>query len=118
MKIIPQELFNSLVQQFIKDKKQLEECIIHLDLKHLNFDEIISLCEKHKMYKAYIYAFNSVHGKYIEPLNKLIELLNEDQVSLIVIEYLEKCFQDKMEDVKKEMIQFLFFRGITWKLYL
>lgn len=124
MKIMPQNLFDSLVNHFInKGKlKELEQCIINLDLKNLNFDEviynyyfsnflyqIISLCKKYKLYKAYLYAFNSVQEKYIEPLNVLFELIHEEYVANVLIDYIDICIH-KLE-VKKEMIKYLFFQG-------
>ena len=59
--------FTALGQVF-----RVEQCLLHLQVKELDFDTVLKLCQKHKLYSAMVYIYNNGLNDWITPINTLI----------------------------------------------
>jgi hypothetical protein len=57
--------------------QRVEQCLMHLDAKALDFDLVVRLCREYQMASALIYFYNTGRDDYMTPLDFLFESLGK-----------------------------------------
>ncbi|KAF9168823.1 Vacuolar protein sorting-associated protein 8 [Mortierella sp. AD011] len=55
--------------------KELELCICHTPCHVLEMDQIVELCQRHKLYTGLIYVWNKSIGDYVSPVVELLKVI-------------------------------------------
>lgn len=96
LKSISVETMQSFVEHYQRQGwlRRVEQCILHLDVKQLDFDQLVKLCISHQLSSALIYVYNTGLNDYITPLDYLFQTLSESKskaTGLRILLYLTKC---------------------------
>src|SRR3990167_6191185 len=59
--------------------RQVEQCIVHLDVSSLDFHEFITLCRSEKLITALIYMYNIGLKDYLTPFRDLEKMIIEEK---------------------------------------
>ncbi|XP_045063331.1 vacuolar protein sorting-associated protein 8 homolog isoform X3 [Coregonus clupeaformis] len=54
----------------------VENCLIHLDITSLDIQQVVQMCWDNQLYDAMIYVFNSGMNDYINPMEKLFQVIS------------------------------------------
>ena len=75
LKTLPPEALHDFVKHYTENNRslRLEQCLLHLRAKNLDFDTVIKLCHKHQLYSALIYVYNEGLKDYITPIDVLAD---------------------------------------------
>ena len=72
--------------QHKQDLSAVERCLLHMDVTLLDFNSIVTLLRKHKLYSALIYVYTSGLDEYTPPLELMLEgameLANQTQAQV------------------------------------
>ncbi|CAB3988597.1 vacuolar sorting-associated 8 homolog [Paramuricea clavata] len=63
--------------------KDVERCLVHLDLVNLDIDQTVKLCWKYELYDAVIYVYNRGMADFGTPLEELLRILKEASESKV-----------------------------------
>jgi hypothetical protein len=55
--------------------QQVEQCILHMDVACLDFQQIVLLCRNHHLYSALIHLYNRGMGDYRSPAEESLRVL-------------------------------------------
>ncbi|KAI1313891.1 Vacuolar protein sorting-associated protein 8 [Mortierella claussenii] len=75
------EMPPQVMQAFVKyynDRgmfKELEVCICHTPCHVLEMDQIVDICQRHKLYTGLIYVWNKSISDYVSPVVELLKLI-------------------------------------------
>ncbi len=71
--MLPPEVMHALVEHFAAAGQpgRVERCVLHINVLSLDLDQVIRLCEAHKLYSALVYVHNRIHD-YRRPLLDLL----------------------------------------------
>ncbi|GAX83579.1 hypothetical protein CEUSTIGMA_g11004.t1 [Chlamydomonas eustigma] len=61
--------------------ERVERCVLHMDVLSLDLDQVIRLCEAHKLYSALTYVYNQIQ-EYRRPLVVLLGAIAQGQPEL------------------------------------
>lgn len=83
--------------------KQVEQCIVHLDISSLDFHQVVTLCRKENLTSALIYMYNTGLNDYLTPFNDLVKMIEtsqenqqqKDEIKSNLLSYLETCLKGK-----------------------
>ncbi|KAJ8626194.1 hypothetical protein MRB53_019501 [Persea americana] len=97
---LPPEIMQALVEHYSSKGwlQRVEQCVLHMDISSLDFNQVVKLCREHGLYGALIYLFNRGLDDFKTPLEELLVVLqNNQKMSAIVIGYrmlvyLKYCF--------------------------
>ncbi|XP_062303689.1 vacuolar protein sorting-associated protein 8 homolog isoform X2 [Osmerus eperlanus] len=53
----------------------LESCLVHMDVTSLDIQQVVKMCWDNQLYDAMIYVFNSGMNDYINPMEKLFQVI-------------------------------------------
>ncbi|XP_045567166.1 vacuolar protein sorting-associated protein 8 homolog isoform X3 [Salmo salar] len=53
----------------------VENCLIHLDITSLDIQQVVQMCWDNQLYDAMIYVFNRGMNDYINPMEKLFQVI-------------------------------------------
>jgi len=69
------EVMQSFVDHFQHkgDLSAVERCLLHMDVKMLDFNNIVTILRKHRLYSALIHVYTSGLDEYIPPLELMLE---------------------------------------------
>ncbi|XP_020979502.1 protein MOR1-like [Arachis ipaensis] len=59
--------------------QRVEQCVLHMDISSLDFNQVVTLCREHGLYSALVYLFNKGLNDYRAPLEELFEVLQNSQ---------------------------------------
>ncbi|KAI4328979.1 hypothetical protein L6164_021289 [Bauhinia variegata] len=125
---LPPEIMQALVEHYSSKGwlQRIEQCVLHMDISSLDFNQVIRLCREHGLYSALVYLFNKGLNDFIAPLEELFAvLLNSEKESATalgyrMLVYLKYCFTGlafppgrgtvpptRLPSLKKELVQFL-----------
>ncbi|XP_078448390.1 transducin family protein / WD-40 repeat family protein isoform X2 [Wolffia australiana] len=124
---LPPEIMQALVEYYSSKGwlQRVEQCVLHMDISSLDFNQVIRLCREHGLYSALIYLFNRGLDDYRTPLEDLLIVITKDQRTETVLMYrmlvyLKYCFlglafppghgklpPNRIASVRKELLKFL-----------
>jgi vacuolar protein sorting-associated protein 8 len=103
----------------------VERCLLHMDVRIMDFDNILSLLRANEMYSALFYVFNEGLADYLSPLELLFDRVFDEadkgsaalsrsrdgtlqtafqRLGYKAILYIETCFQGKTFPQEKELL--------------
>ncbi|KAK3247175.1 hypothetical protein CYMTET_43317 [Cymbomonas tetramitiformis] len=102
------EVMQALVEHFALQEQaaRVEQCVLHMDIASLDFNQVARLCKRHRLYSALIHIFNRGLNDFVTPLLDLFDMLpdtpsagdagiaaGEDMQYLYkMLVYLRECF--------------------------
>ncbi|KAL8062990.1 hypothetical protein ABFX02_02G181400 [Erythranthe guttata] len=125
---LPPAIMQALVEHYSKRGwlQRIEQCVLHMDILSLDFNQIVRLCREHRLHCALIYLFNKGLDDFRTPLEELLVVLRnsarETATSLgyRMLVYLKYCFQGlafppgrgnlsptRLPSLRKELLHFL-----------
>ncbi|KAL8138324.1 hypothetical protein V2J09_004325, partial [Rumex salicifolius] len=125
---LPPEIMQALVEHYNCKGwlQRVEQCVLHMDISSLDFNQVVRLCREHGLYGALIYLFNKGLDDFRTPLEELVAVLrdSENEVSSALgyrmLVYLKYCFtglafppghgtlpSTRIPSLRAELIQFL-----------
>ncbi|KAL6495612.1 hypothetical protein OROGR_030175 [Orobanche gracilis] len=125
---LPPAIMQALVEHYSKRGwlQRIEQCVLHMDILSLDFNQVVLLCREHRLHYALIYLFNKGLDDFRTPLEELLvvlrDCLREDATPLgyMMLVYLKYCFQGlafppgrgdlspiRLPSLRKELMHFL-----------
>nr|XP_043626179.1 vacuolar protein sorting-associated protein 8 homolog [Erigeron canadensis] len=97
---LPPEIMQALVEHYSTKGwlQRVEQCVLHMDISSLDFNQVFRLCREHSLYGALIYLFNKGLDDFRTPLEELLRVFrNNDSESAPslgyrMLVYLKYCF--------------------------
>lgn len=106
--------------------QRVEQCVLHMDISSLDFNQVVRLCREHRLYGALIYLFNKGLNDFRAPLEELLAVLRNSEsetaaaLGYRMLVYLKYCFSglafppghgtlppERLPSLRMELIQFL-----------
>ena len=56
--------------------ERVEQCLLHMDVQHLDYDSVVRLCRNQQLYSAHIYVHNSGMNDYLTPVDVLLAAMD------------------------------------------
>ncbi|RVW95484.1 Vacuolar protein sorting-associated protein 8-like [Vitis vinifera] len=74
---LPPEIMQALVEHYSSKGwlQRVEQCVLHMDISSLDFNQVVRLCREHGLYGALIYLFNRGLDDFKAPLEELLVIL-------------------------------------------
>ncbi|VAI54543.1 unnamed protein product [Triticum turgidum subsp. durum] len=74
---LPPEIMQALVEHYSGKGwlQRVEQCILHMDISSLDFNQVVRLCREHGLYGALIYLFNQGLNDFRTPLEELLSVI-------------------------------------------
>ncbi|KAI4355307.1 hypothetical protein L6164_004095 [Bauhinia variegata] len=125
---LPPEIMQALVEHYSSKGwlQRVEQCVLHMDISSLDFNQVVRLCREHGLYSALVYLFNKGLNDFRAPLEELFAVLLHSQkesataLGYRMLVYLKYCFTGlafppgrgtvpptRMPSLRKELVQFL-----------
>uniref|UniRef100_A0A453SZ63 Vacuolar protein sorting-associated protein 8 central domain-containing protein n=1 Tax=Aegilops tauschii subsp. strangulata TaxID=200361 RepID=A0A453SZ63_AEGTS len=125
---LPPQIMQALVEHYSGKGwlQRVEQCILHMDISSLDFNQVVRLCREHGLYGALIYLFNQGLSDFRTPLEELLSVIQnatrKDATwrSYRMLVYLKYCFQGlafppghgiipraQLHSVREELLQFM-----------
>uniref|UniRef100_A0A0E0CER7 Uncharacterized protein n=1 Tax=Oryza meridionalis TaxID=40149 RepID=A0A0E0CER7_9ORYZ len=125
---LPPEIMQALVEHYSSKGwlQRVEQCILHMDISSLDFNQVVRLCREHGLYGALIYLFNQGLKDFRTPLEELLSVIQNTSrkegasTCYRMLVYLKYCFQglafppghgtipqSRLHSVREELLQFL-----------
>ncbi|CAH9089153.1 unnamed protein product [Cuscuta epithymum] len=125
---LPPEIMQVLVQHYSNKGwlERVEQCVLHMDILSLDFNQVVRICREHMLYGALIYMFNKGLGDFKAPLEELFSVIRNSKgdtsvsFGYKVLVYLKYCFQglayppghgtlarEILPSIREELVQFL-----------
>ncbi|KAL8227488.1 hypothetical protein R6Q57_015072 [Mikania cordata] len=97
---LPPEIMQALVEHYSAKGwlQRVEQCVLHMDISSLDFNQVVRLCQEHNLYRALIYLFNKGLDDFRTPLEELLLLFtnsgseNAPSLGYRMLVYLKYCF--------------------------
>ncbi|XP_075484312.1 uncharacterized protein LOC142524290 [Primulina tabacum] len=98
---LPPAIMQALVEHYCERGwlQRIEQCVLHMDMLSLDFNQVVRLCREHRLHHALIYLFNKGLDDFTTPLEEFLIVLQnsrlEDAASLgyMMLVYLKYCFR-------------------------
>ncbi|KAF6159617.1 hypothetical protein GIB67_034579 [Kingdonia uniflora] len=131
---LPPEIMQALVEHYNSKGwlQRVEQCVLHMDISSLDFNQVVRLCREHGLYGALIYLFNKGLDDFKAPLEELLLLVRDSQrensaaIAYRMLVYLKYCFSGlafppghgtlpptRLPSLRVELVQFLLEDSIT-----
>ncbi|XP_043698874.1 vacuolar protein sorting-associated protein 8 homolog isoform X2 [Telopea speciosissima] len=125
---LPPEIMQALVEHYSSKGwlQRVEQCVLHMDISSLDFNQVVKLCREHGLYGALIYLFNRGLDDFRAPLEELLMVVRNSQMESAVsigyrmLVYLKYCFSGlafppghgtisstRLPSLRAELVQFL-----------
>ncbi|CAN4126445.1 unnamed protein product [Withania somnifera] len=125
---LPAEIMQALVEHYSTKGwlQRVEQCVLHMDMLSLDFNQVVRLCREHRLHGALIYMFNKGLDDFRTPLEELFLILRDSKgesataLGYKMLVYLKYCFQGfafppghgtlpstRVPSLKRELVQFL-----------
>ncbi|TVU33578.1 hypothetical protein EJB05_25403, partial [Eragrostis curvula] len=125
---LPPEIMQALVEHYSGKGwlQRVEQCILHMDISSLDFNQVVRLCREHGLYGALIYLFNQGLNDFRTPLEELLSVIQNTNrkeaasTGYRMLVYLKYCFQglafppghgiipqSRLQSVREELLHFL-----------
>ncbi|KAK6121136.1 hypothetical protein DH2020_045124 [Rehmannia glutinosa] len=125
---LPPAIMQALVEHYSERGwlQRIEQCVLHMDILSLDFNQVVRLCREHSLHCALIYLFNKGLDDFTTPLEELLVVLrdstreNATSLGYRMLVYLKYCFlglafppghgdlsPTRLPSLKKELLHFL-----------
>lgn len=125
---LPPEIMQALVEHYSSKGwlQRVEQCVLHMDISSLDFNQVAILCREHGLYGALVYLFNKGLDDFRAPLEELLVVLRNSQresasdLGYRMLVYLKYCFTglafppgqgnlqaSRLPSLRTELLQFL-----------
>ncbi|KAM1019622.1 hypothetical protein ACFX13_041699 [Malus domestica] len=125
---LPPEIMQALVEHYSRTGwlQRVEQCVLHMDISSLDFNQVVRLCREHGLYSALVYLFNKGLDDFRSPLEELLVVLRNSQregataLGYRMLVYLKYCFSglafppgqgtippSRLPSLRTELLQFL-----------
>ncbi|KAF9600812.1 hypothetical protein IFM89_012551 [Coptis chinensis] len=125
---LPPEIMQALVEHYSSKGwlQRVEQCVLHMDISSLDFNQVVRLCREHGLHGALIYLFNKGLDDFKAPLEELLLVLqnskkeNAAAIGYRMLVYLKYCFSGlafppghgilpatRLPSLRRELLQFL-----------
>ncbi|KAK4415847.1 Vacuolar protein sorting-associated protein 8 [Sesamum alatum] len=125
---LPPEIMQALVEHYSKRGwlQRIEQCVLHMDILSLDFNQVVRLCREHRLHCALIYLFNKGLDDFRTPIEELLVVLrnsvgeNATCLGYRMLVYLKYCFKGlafppgrgnlsptRLPSLRKELLHFL-----------
>nr|POE52599.1 isoform 3 of vacuolar protein sorting-associated protein 8 like [Quercus suber] len=125
---LPPEIMQALVEHYSSKGwlQRVEQCVLHMDISSLDFNQVVRLCREHGLYGALVYLFNKGLDDFRAPLEELLVVLRNSQkesaaaLGYRMLVYLKYCFSGlafppgqgtlpptRLPSLRTELLQFL-----------
>ncbi|PPR88490.1 hypothetical protein GOBAR_AA32197 [Gossypium barbadense] len=125
---LPPEIMQVLVEHYSSKGwlQRVEQCVLHMDISSLDFNQVVILCREHGLYGALVYLFNKGLDDFRAPLEELLVVLRNSQGEIAsglgyrMLVYLKYCFTglafppgqgtlppSRLLSLRTELLQFL-----------
>ncbi|KAG9149694.1 hypothetical protein Leryth_012420 [Lithospermum erythrorhizon] len=125
---LPPEIMQALVEHYSRRGwlQRVEQCVLHMDILSLDFNQVVRLCREHRLHGALIYLFNKGLDDFKTPLEELLVVLQDSPIASVptlgyrILIYLKYCFQGmafppghgnippaRLPSLRNEIVQFL-----------
>ncbi|KAL2478611.1 transducin family protein/WD-40 repeat family protein [Forsythia ovata] len=125
---LPPAIMQALVEHYSGKGwlQRVEQCVLHMDILSLDFNQVVRLCREHRLHGALIYLFNKGLDDFRAPLEELLVVLRNSEresaasLGYRMLVYLKYCFQGlafppghgnlsptRLPSLRKELVQFL-----------
>ncbi|KAM3381430.1 hypothetical protein P3S68_007003 [Capsicum galapagoense] len=99
---LPPEIIQVLVKHYSTKGwlRRVEQCVLHMDMLSLDFNQVVRLCREHRLHGALIYLFNKGLDDFRTPLEELFLILRDSKresataLGYKMLVYLKYCFQE------------------------
>ncbi|KAK8509712.1 hypothetical protein V6N13_093565 [Hibiscus sabdariffa] len=97
---LPPEIMQALVEHYSSKGwlQRVEQCVLHMDISSLDFNQVVILCREHGLYGALVYLFNKGLDDFRAPLEELLVVLRNSKresasgLGYRMLVYLKYCF--------------------------
>ncbi|KAL2336279.1 hypothetical protein Fmac_010725 [Flemingia macrophylla] len=97
---LPPEIMQELVDYYSNKGwlQRIEQCVLHMDISSLDFNQVVTLSREHGLYSAVVYVFNKGLDYFRAPLEELYAVLQNSQketataLGYRMLVYLKYCF--------------------------
>ncbi|GLJ14759.1 hypothetical protein SUGI_0239380 [Cryptomeria japonica] len=131
---LPPEVMQALVEHYSRKGwlQRIEQCVLHMDIASLDFNQVARLCREHGLYSALIYLFNRGLDDFKAPLEELLAVAQDQKrphaqaFGYKMLVYLKYCFlglafppghgnlpPDRLPSLRTDLMQFLLERTST-----
>ncbi|KFK30664.1 hypothetical protein AALP_AA6G011700 [Arabis alpina] len=131
---LPPEIMQALVEHYSKKGwlQRIEQCVLHMDISSLDFNQVVRICREHGLYGALLYLFNKGLDDFRSPLEELLIVLRNSErkrattIGYRMLVYLKYCFlglafppghgtlnPTRLPSLRTELIQFLLEKSNT-----
>ncbi|KAL3517335.1 hypothetical protein ACH5RR_024237 [Cinchona calisaya] len=125
---LPPAIMQALVKHYSMKGwlQRVEQCVLHMDISSLDFNQVVRLCREHRLHGALIYLFNKGLDDFRTPLEELLVVIQhceKESASALgyrMLVYLKYCFQGlafppghgtlsptRLLSIRKDILQFL-----------
>ncbi|XP_068669658.1 uncharacterized protein [Aristolochia californica] len=125
---LPPEIMQALVEHYSSKGwlQRVEQCVLHMDISSLDFNQVVKLCREHGLYGALIYLFNRGLDDFRTPLEELLVVVQNNEktdaaaMGYRMLVYLKYCFlglafppghgtilPSRLPSLRRELLQFL-----------
>ncbi|XP_060213188.1 uncharacterized protein LOC132640575 [Lycium barbarum] len=125
---LPPEIMQALVEHYSTKGwlQRVEQCVLHMDMLSLDFNQVVRLCREHRLHGALIYLFNKGLDDFRTPLEELFLILRDSKIESAtalgykMLVYLKYCFEGfafppgrgslpptRVSSLKRELVQIL-----------
>ncbi|KAI4341368.1 hypothetical protein MLD38_026099 [Melastoma candidum] len=129
---LPPEIMQALVEHYSSRGwlQRVEQCVLHMDISSLDFNQVVKLCREHGLYCALVYLFNRGLDDYRSPLEELLLVLRNsagEDASVLgyrMLVYIKYCFSGlafppgrgtlppaRLPSLRAELVRFLLERS-------
>ncbi|QCE02488.1 Vacuolar protein sorting-associated protein 8 [Vigna unguiculata] len=133
---LPPEIMQELVEYYSTKGwlQRVEQCVLHMDISSLDFNQVVRLCREHGLYSALVYVFNKGLDDFRAPLEELFAVLQNSQkesataLGYRMLVYLKYCFTGlpfppgrgtipptRLPSLRRELVEFLLKDSCTSK---
>ncbi|KAI3974389.1 hypothetical protein MKX01_031058 [Papaver californicum] len=132
---LPPEIMQELVEHYSSKGwlQRVEQCVLHMDISSLDFNQVVRLCREHGLHGALIYLFNRGLDDYKAPLEELLLVVQSSKrenalaIGYRMLVYLKYCFtglafppghgtisSTRLPSVRTELVFFLLEDSKLW----
>ena len=89
------ELLQAFVQHYQRRGwlSRVEQCIIHMDILVIDFQQVAKLCRENELYSGLIYIYNAGCDDYTGPAEELLDKISAvNSVKWRLLRYIHDCF--------------------------
>ncbi|KAF7138427.1 hypothetical protein RHSIM_Rhsim07G0000300 [Rhododendron simsii] len=125
---LPPEIMQALVEHYSTKGwlQRVEQCVLHMDISSLDFNQVVRLCREHRLYGALVYLFNRGLDDFRAPLEELLIVFQNSEretaaaLGYRMLVYLKYCFSGlafppghgtlpslRLPSLRTELLQFL-----------